>query len=137
MGSRDHSCETCGRGGMNDDRPCICGAPLTDDEPASPRPATLTVGAALMLPEVRRGEVFIEYRDWCPPDVDDSGRVVEPSGFTGVEYQARWRRDVDGYSYTEIRRRMRNGRWWTWQECPVSMSNIDAPCTLIPSSETP
>lgn len=25
MGSRDHSCETCGRGGMNDDRPCICG----------------------------------------------------------------------------------------------------------------
>lgn len=24
MGSRDHSCETCGRGGMNDDRPCVC-----------------------------------------------------------------------------------------------------------------
>ncbi len=31
MGSRDHSCETCGRGGMNDDRPCIC-VPLTDAE---------------------------------------------------------------------------------------------------------
>lgn len=25
MGSRDHSCEGCGRGGMNDDRPCVCG----------------------------------------------------------------------------------------------------------------
>jgi hypothetical protein len=25
MGSRDHACETCGLGGMNDARPCICG----------------------------------------------------------------------------------------------------------------
>jgi hypothetical protein len=25
MGSRDHACETCGRGGMNDDRACVCG----------------------------------------------------------------------------------------------------------------
>jgi len=28
MGGRDHSCETCGRGGMNSDEPCRCGVKL-------------------------------------------------------------------------------------------------------------
>lgn len=26
MGGRDHSCEGCGRGGFNNDLPCICGS---------------------------------------------------------------------------------------------------------------
>lgn len=38
MGGRDHSCETCGRGGLNDCRPCICPRGDTLDLPAEERP---------------------------------------------------------------------------------------------------
>lgn len=119
MGSRDHSCETCGRGGMNDDRPCICGAPLTDDEPASPRPATLTVGEALRLSEVRKGAQWIE--------IVRDGRSRD-----------RYRVLADGHTGHRVEHSFwYSNQWSKWRPHSfVWIDGLDAECRLIPSERT-
>lgn len=70
MSGRDHSCETCGLGGMNDDRPCSC-ATVTYC-------ATLEEAIAEAMSDAVDGEEIAIHSDDCACDTDGDGCTCTP-----------------------------------------------------------
>jgi Lar family restriction alleviation protein len=79
----------------------------------SPRPATLTVGAALMLPEVRSGEKW-----FASTTKDGTACFLVDAGV--IRCRIRLTHDF-------------NNRW---HDTKLSLADLDAECTLIPSERT-